>query len=216
MCGVGFLTDYVTKSQKRWQGTYIPEWMPAARWGVAIVAGAVLFFSALSSLASGDDPVAQPQSPPSLQDGATSNSFEDIIPTGSAPTGAPSQEPVPSQPEPEPGEPVVGADTVTVPSFDGTTTVEVPAEAISVARAAVRGVLTADFSRVPVAQGSRLPAVPQPLPKARVGDVVSVQEIDGTLTFSVNVDPDGSGASQPYPVAVRVALVGGSYVFVPQ
>jgi hypothetical protein len=200
---VGFLTDYVSKGQRKWKGTYVPEWMPAARWVVAIAACSVLALSFITgNLRSSDNTEAFSASTPGT-------SVPTDIPIAPEPTGLPSSEPSAGKAPADTGR------SVAVAIYGGGGTLDVPAEAVQVARAALRGIFTANFAGVPVQSGRQLPAVPNPQPGARIGRPETVQQIGDTLVIALQVDLDGPGPGAPYPAAVTVVQEAGRYVFVP-
>lgn len=88
-------------------------------------------------------------------------------------------------------------------------TVEIPASALAVARAATLALFTGRFEGVPAADGVAFPDIARTWADPYVGDPVVVSVGDGTISFAFRVDPDRKGAEPTYKTASMVLFVPG-------
>lgn len=86
-------------------------------------------------------------------------------------------------------------------------TVEIPASALAVARAATLALFTGRFEGVPAADGVAFPDIARTWADPYVGDPVVVSVGDGTISFAFRVDPDREGAEPTYKTASMVLFV---------
>jgi len=202
---MGFLSESAKKAYKKGsRRAHIPEWFEPASYVLGVIIGVFLIVSyVLDDGPAPRGPVTAPEELV-LSGSGTATPGETTPEDGTYPTGTPST-----------GAATGDTGNETIELVDGGT-ITLPGGAWKTAQATSFALLTGNFEKLSIYPGKVPPILLTVWKEPSILGLVDAERNgDGTLAFTVRIDPDGTGSEKPRDIPFLLAEVDNVWTYLP-